>query len=62
VDFTEAIRLNPKDAVTYNRRGIAYYMKGDYDRAIADFTEALRIDTNFEAAKENLEAAKRRGK
>jgi tetratricopeptide (TPR) repeat protein len=48
--------------VTYNGRGIAYYRKGEYDRAIADFTEALRIDPNYTQAKDNLEAAKRRGK
>src|ERR1700730_6925985 len=38
--YTEAIRLDPK-APTFNSRGRAYAAKLDYDRAIADFTEAL---------------------
>jgi hypothetical protein len=37
-------------------------MKDDYDRAIADFTEALRISPNDTQVKANLEAAKRREK
>ena len=34
----------PKRAVAYNNRGIAYAAKGDLDRAIADFNEAIRLD------------------
>src|SRR5437588_5235019 len=33
-DFSEAIRLDPKDAATYNGRGLAYEAKGETDRAI----------------------------
>jgi tetratricopeptide (TPR) repeat protein len=43
-DFTDAIRLNPKDALAYNNRGLAWNEKGDHDRAIADLTAAIRID------------------
>ena len=28
----------------YSSRGLAYYRKGDYDRAIADFNQALIRD------------------
>src|SRR5713226_5499910 len=28
----------------YNQRGIAYHNKGDDDRALADFDEAIRLD------------------
>jgi tetratricopeptide (TPR) repeat protein len=31
--------------VAYNNRGIAYHLQADYDGAIADFTQALAIDT-----------------
>jgi tetratricopeptide (TPR) repeat protein len=41
-DSTEAIRLQPSQAV-YNLRGSAYYDKGDYDIAIADFDDALKL-------------------
>ena len=31
-DFTEAIRLDPKDATAYNNRGASYAEKGDHDK------------------------------
>ncbi len=34
----------PRLAAAYDSRGIAYANKGDYDRAIADFNEAIRLD------------------
>ncbi len=47
-DCTEAIRLDPKNAVAYLFRGTAYAATrttgSDYDKAIADFTEAIRLD------------------
>ena len=43
-DYTEAIRLDPKNAEAYCNRGHAYEEKGDYDKAIADCTEAIRLD------------------
>lgn len=38
------IRENPKHAKAYHNRGIAWHKKGDYDRAIADFSEAIRLE------------------
>ena len=43
-DYTEAIRLNPKDDSAFYFRGEAYRQKADYDRAIADYTEAIRLN------------------
>jgi TPR repeat protein len=43
-DYTEVIRLNPKDKGAFYFRGGAYSKKGDYDRAIADYSEAIRLD------------------
>jgi tetratricopeptide (TPR) repeat protein len=34
----------PKLALTFRNRGVAYANKGDYDRALADFNEAIRLD------------------
>ena len=31
-------------AISYNNRGLAYFHKGTYDRAIEDFDEAIRLD------------------
>ena len=36
-----------KLALAYNNRGLAYNDKGDYDKAIADCTEAIRLDPKF---------------
>jgi tetratricopeptide (TPR) repeat protein len=46
-EFTEAIRLDPKNAKAYGDRGSAYFNKKDYDRAIADFTEYIRLDPKY---------------
>jgi len=56
-DYSEAIRLDPKNAGAYSGRGEAYCFKGEYDRAIADFTEALRLKpTDAEAYRARGEA------
>jgi tetratricopeptide (TPR) repeat protein len=34
----------------YFDRGLAYYNKGDYERTIADYTEAIRLDPNYASA------------
>ena len=44
-------------AVAYNTRGIAYKHKGDYDRAIADSSEAIRLDPKYVHAYYNRGAA-----
>ena len=36
--------------VVYNNRGIAYRAKGDLDRAIADYSEAIRLDPDYDTA------------
>jgi len=37
----------PNRARAYSNRGAAYYDKSEFDRAIADFIEAVKIDTNL---------------
>ena len=39
-----SFRLDPKDARAYDRRGQAYGNKGDWDKAIADYSEAIQRD------------------
>ena len=39
----------PQQAIGYSNRGVAYRQKGDGDRAIADFNEAIRLDPTFAA-------------
>jgi len=45
-----AANLKAEDAAGYINRGIACYEKGEYDKAIADFTEAIRLDPKYESA------------
>jgi tetratricopeptide (TPR) repeat protein len=38
---------NPHRAVIFNNRGTAYQAKGDNDRAIPDFNEAIRLSPTY---------------
>jgi len=39
-----AITLNPNYPDALNNRGLAYISKGQYDRAIQDFDQVLKLD------------------
>src|SRR5262249_46891063 len=41
-----AYYYSKSNPVAFYNRGVAYYEKKDYDRAIADYTEAIRLDSN----------------
>ncbi|MCS6989588.1 MAG: tetratricopeptide repeat protein [Chloroherpetonaceae bacterium] len=43
-DFTQAINLDPRNAIAYHNRGSARYCLGEYNEAIADFTKALELN------------------
>ncbi len=38
------------DAGAYNKRGVAYARKGQYDQAISDFNKALEINPRYATA------------
>ena len=58
-DYSEALRLNPQNASTFNNRGNARKSKGDLDGAIADYSEGLRLDPQDSAAFYNRGLARR---
>ncbi len=47
IAFSEAIRLNPRNAEAYCNRGVVYCDRGEHDRAIADCTEAIQLDSKY---------------
>ena len=46
-DLTKAIELDPKDAVSYNNRGILYQKKLEFDLAIVDHDKAIALVPTF---------------
>ena len=44
-DFSRALELNPKEVNALINRGITYRQRGETDRALADFGEAIRQGT-----------------
>lgn len=43
--FTQAIKLNPKGEEAYYHRANAYYQLGNYQAAVADYTDVIRQNT-----------------
>ncbi len=46
--YTEAIKIQPENAVFYNNRGISYAELGENEKAIADYTKAIELDAEYE--------------
>src|ERR1044071_6820149 len=41
--YNEVIEADPKAALAYNGRALAYREKGDLEKALADFDQAIRL-------------------
>jgi tetratricopeptide (TPR) repeat protein len=50
---TQQRQDEPRDAKFYNNRGIAFAEKGQYDRAISDFNQAIEINPRYNKAYNN---------
>ena len=44
--FSDKIQQDPTDAKAFSERGAARQALCDFDKAIADYDEAIRLDTN----------------
>lgn len=51
VDFSDAIRLNPKNQYAHHELGLTLVRKGEMNRAIASFGEAIKIDPSSAASR-----------
>jgi Flp pilus assembly protein TadD len=52
-NFTEVIRLYPKNHAAYNIRGIAYSEQGKLDEAIRDYSKAIELNPGYTKAYNN---------
>ena len=49
-ELTQAIKLNPNNALAYYNRAKAFVKRGDYNNAIADHTKIIELDPNDASA------------
>jgi tetratricopeptide (TPR) repeat protein len=54
--YDQAIARNPKRAMSFNNRGVAYQHKKEYDQAIADYSRAIKLSPDFALALSNRRA------
>jgi len=57
-DYSDAIKYMPDYHLAFNKRGQAYLEICDFDKAIKDFEELIRLNPNNNNARELLETAK----
>ena len=55
--YSQAVKLNPRDADAYNNRGVAFEKLGEVDRTIRDYDMAIAIKPNDAAIYNNRGAA-----
>lgn len=51
--FRRAVELNPNDAQAHNNLAVAYEANGDYDNALKEYREALRLDRSNQYIQKN---------
>ena len=47
INFTKASEIDPKYAIAYYNRGIAYNSLKKYPEALADYTKAIELDPKY---------------
>ncbi|GHU42329.1 hypothetical protein FACS1894190_11530 [Spirochaetia bacterium] len=54
LDFNKAIEQDTLNATLFNNRGMTYYALQEWGKAIADLSEAVKLNPNNEMFKKNL--------
>lgn len=55
--YSKALEGNPDSILIYNNRGFSMLMQRRLEEAVSDFNRVLRMDPDFEVARENLRLA-----
>ena len=56
-EYTQALKIDPKDAIVHNNLGFAFAAKGDLDSAVQHYRSALQLQPSYDRARANLVAA-----
>ena len=51
--FQRAIQINPDDAMAHNNLAVAYEANGEFDNALKEYREALRLDRSNQYIQKN---------
>ena len=51
--FKRAVEMNPQDAMAHNNLAVAYEANGDFDSALKEYREAIRLDKSNQFIQKN---------
>jgi hypothetical protein len=51
--FQRAVEMNPADALAHNNLAVAYEANGDFDKALREYREAIRLDKSNQYIQKN---------
>ena len=51
--FKRAVEMNPEDAMAHNNLAVAYEANGDFDSALKEYREAIRLDKSNQYIQKN---------
>jgi Tfp pilus assembly protein PilF len=51
--FQRAVQINPNDAMSHNNLAVAYEANGDFDAALKEYREAMRLDRSNQYIQKN---------